>query len=200
MTLAILSANMQSQSEHLQNCKEGGMFPHYLAGCLVFWGFGILFGRDITATYLLAGAVAGALPDLLSLVVHPKGVKIDKWSHLHRDNFTHTIFFPLAAYLLIQFYDNKLAITISTAILTHPFLDSFGIGWGVKLFYPLSDVTLKLFYIKGKYFYSPEVIYAHVIKHGNDNWFRDLFLRPTLVAFFEWGSLIATILILIFHL
>lgn len=159
------------------------MVTHYFAGCLVFLFFGKFFGWDISWLYLLVGAIVGALPDILSLLI-TQDIEISKWSHLHRDNFTHTIFLSIIVFLNISVFDIKMAVVVGLAILTHPILDIFGIGWGVKLFYPFSDVIVKIGHIKGKWLYTQEEIDAEVIKYGDEDWLRTAFstLNPTSIS------------------
>ncbi|HGJ66892.1 TPA: hypothetical protein ENS27_16150 [bacterium] len=83
----------------------------------------------------------GALPDLLS-IIFLESRKVDKWSHRHRDNFTHSIFFLFLILFTLACHDHRMAIVASTAVLSHPLIDLFGIGWGVKLFYPLSRIQV----------------------------------------------------------
>ncbi len=173
------------------------MFTHYFVGCMVFFAFGNMFGWNTTSLYLIVGSVMGALPDLLSLIISKS--RINKWSHLHRDNFTHSVFLSISVFCLVIFFDFKVAIVVGTTLLTHPILDSFGIGWGVKLFYPLSDLQIKLFHKKGKVAYTQQEIDSEVEKFGNENWFHDLFLTFNSTAIIEWGSLLANILVIILN-
>ena len=172
------------------------MFTHYLAGCLIFLVLGKFFGLGITCLYLIAGSVIGALPDVLSLMAS-KQQAINKWSHLHRDNLSHSILFPLAVFCVTAFYDIKVAIITGIALLSHPILDLFGIGWGVKLFYPLSNMQFKLFHQKGKISYTKDEIDLEVEKHGSDSWIQDSFFSLSFIALSEWGSLIALLILVL---
>lgn len=177
------------------------MFTHLLAGLLVFWIYGARSGWPISASYLLTGCIYGILPDIVSLIL-TKSTKIDRWSHLHRDNISHSVFFPIFTLIIVGSISGiDVGIVTSIAISTHPILDLFGIGWGVKLFYPLSLKQFKLFYDGRviKIFYNQQELEEEVRKYGDDHWFQNLFLRPTLTALFEWSSL-TTFIILVLHL
>lgn len=174
------------------------MVTHYFAGCLVFLFFGKFFGWDISWLYLLVGSIVGALPDILSLLI-TQDAEINKWSHLHRDNLTHTIFMPIIIFLGISAFNIKIALVVGLAILTHPILDLFGIGWGVKLFYPFSDIQIKLFHEKGKIAYNQEEIDAEAEKYGDEDWLRTAFstLNPTSIS--EVVSLVGVIAIIVMY-
>jgi hypothetical protein len=104
----------------------------------------------------------------------------------------------------------RISLLISAAALTHPLLDLFGIGWGVKLFLPFSQKIFKAFY-EGKFikvFKDGKDRDHHIRKYEVDDWFaRDYFtLRkdtygvPWWWAIFEWTSLTAAVLLPLFYL
>jgi hypothetical protein len=155
------------------------MFEHFLAGELIFLIFGKLFGLEITPTFLIFGSFCGFVPDLLSYFLN-KRVRYDKWYYSHRDNFSHSIFLPLVIFAATAFpFGWKISFMISLAALTHPLLDLYGLGWGVKLFLPISDDIYKVFHKK-------KIIYIYendkerdkdVVKFQTDDWFQKIYLR-----------------------
>lgn len=149
------------------------MFTHYLTGCLMYLVFSDWCGWQVTWQLLLGGAICGALPDLLSLFC--TRIRLDKWSHKHRDNLTHSLLFPALVFAITILVDIKSATVVSLTLLTHPLLDTFGVGWGVKLFAPISDVTVKLGHIKGKWLYTQKEIDTEAEKHGDENWVRNIY-------------------------
>ena len=167
------------------------MFIHYLAGCIIFFLGAWWHDWHVTSLFLLGGALCGAFPDYLSLAWG--NIKINKYSHKHRDNLSHSLLLPIICFIAISLFDSKFAFIIGLALLSHPLLDTFGIGWGVKLFYPFSDVTVKIGHIKHKWFYSQKEIDDEAGKYGDNNWIRNLYFRPTPTAFTEWASFILTI-------
>lgn len=174
------------------------MFSHFLAGELVFLVLAIFFGIDITSKLIVLGAFCGFLPDILSHIRGHRVIKNNKWYHKHRDNFSHSIFLPILVFLSLFFWiDIRLALMIAFAMATHPFLDLWGIGWGVKLFLPFSSKVYKMFY-NGKFLYifnDEKSREKEVKKHGKDDWFRAayFFSRPSRLlkwwGVFEWLSL-----------
>lgn len=177
------------------------MFIHLLAGMSIFWIGGYSFNLEITKSWLVLGAFWGIFPDFLSLSM---GIRLDKWCHEHRDNISHSIFLPLIFILCSLGSPNVLLA--GCAILSHSFLDSFGIGWGVKVFYPISHTTYKLFY-KGKFLtrFSPQEIREEAEKYGMDDWIRRVYLNfsPVHLSRFwglvEWISLFICIILLLLY-
>lgn len=156
------------------------MFEHFLAGELIFLFIGKWLGFDITPTFLMFGAFCGFFPDLLSYFLN-KRVSYNKWYHSHRDNFSHSVFLPILIFSATAFWLGwEMSLLISLALLTHPFLDLYGIGWGVKLFLPLSDDIYKLFYHKKiiYIFEDDETRNKRIKKHQTDDWFKKIYLQP----------------------
>ena len=173
------------------------MFIHLLAGSLIFLLLGNFFGVDIDRGYILLGAFFGLLPDIISYGLS-RTAKLNKWAHTHRDNFSHSVFFPLIILLVVILFQSHLAILASLAMITHPFCDLYGIGWGVKLFYPLSDKSYKLFY-DGKILsvWNSKEVSVEVQKSGDDHWIKNIYFRPNIVGATEWGSLVGFFVILL---
>jgi hypothetical protein len=180
------------------------MFEHFLAGELVFLFLGKFFGFEITAPFLIFGAFCGFFPDLLSYFLN-KRIRYDKWYHSHRDNFSHSLFLPAVFFIATAFWlGGKMSLLISLAMLTHPLLDLYGLGWGVKLFIPFSDDIYKLFHRK-KFVYVYEddkERNGEVERHQTDDWFKKVYLHfntitpmsmPYWWGVFEWFSLAAAI-------
>jgi hypothetical protein len=179
------------------------MFTHWLAGGMLMHLYvksGIL---PIPTNYLylciFVGGLLGFLPDIASVIY--KKTTIDKWSHLHRDDFSHSIFLPIIIFLTLSFFVRiKYSAALSFIILSHSIIDMYGIGWGVKLFFPLSWKTFKLFY-KGKIIaiFQEDEIKEEVKKHGRDDWLKTIFFsfNPKDELFtwtiVEYGSLLAFI-------
>lgn len=180
------------------------MFSHLLVGELVFILLGPWLGFELSAEFLIVGAFWGILPDILSFFLNQRVNYQSKWFHKHRDNLSHTIFLPLIIFLLTLLLAGwKISLLISLAAATHPLLDLFGIGWGVKLFMPFSQKTYKLFF-RNKFIYTfkdDEEIDRLVREIGSDDWFRRAYFsihHRNLVwwwAIFEWGSLLLAILL-----
>lgn len=175
------------------------MFSHLLAGSLVFLIIGNLFDWNISRWFLALGGLCGVLPDLISFAF--ARVEYSKWSHRHRDNISHSLLLPVIAFIFAWLLlDIEWALLISLSILTHPLLDSFGLGWGVKLFYPFNKITYKLFY-KGKIInrFTQEKIDLEAEKYGMDDWIGKIYFTLNFCGMAEWLCFLV-FLILIFLL
>jgi hypothetical protein len=178
------------------------MFEHFLAGELVFLFLGKALGFEITTRFIMLGAFCGFFPDLLSYFLN-KHLRYNKWYHTHRDNLSHSLLLPVIFFLVIPFFAGwKLAALISLAMLTHPFLDLFGIGWGVKLFLPFYHKIYKLFYRNKIIFVFKDTKSrdADIAKYETDDWFRRAYFSfhpilgtPWWWAMAEWSSLVLAI-------
>ena len=175
------------------------MFIHLLVGSLVFFIFGKTSHLEITKTLLLVGAFWGILPDLVSYILSWT-LKFDKWAHAHRDNFSHSLFVPITVLALAILLGSKTVIAVSIAMFTHPLLDLLGIGWGVKLFYPLSKKTYKMFY-KGQILiiWNQKEVEAEAEKHGDDNWIKNTYFKPNIFGVLEWLSLTGFLILVVIH-
>lgn len=175
------------------------MFVHLLAGSLVFFWLGKCFGIEVTQTFLVIGAFWGIIPDPASYVL-ARTMKFNKWAHTHRDNISHSIFPPVLALMLSIFLGFKPGIMVSIALLTHPLLDLFGIGWGVKLFYPLSQKTYKMFY-RGQILttWKQDEVDAEAEQFGDNDWVKNIYFQPNLVGASEWLSLAGFLLLVAIH-
>lgn len=181
------------------------MIIHLFVGSLIFLFFGRLYGWEMTGWDLILGAFFGAFTDLVSFIVGPNA-KINKESHKHRDNFTHSLVFSLFVFLAnLPLWGWQWSVMIGLAVLSHPLLDTFGIGWGVKLFYPWSMKTYKLFYGGKilKVFNTPEEADREAEKYGMDDWvkrvyftFNPNFMAEKIFGIMEWISLIALMVLL----
>jgi membrane-bound metal-dependent hydrolase YbcI (DUF457 family) len=172
------------------------MFPHPFFGSLVFLIFGKIIGFQISAYFLLFGGLMGIVPDILSL-----GNKLtnNKWAHEHRNGLHHSIFFPFLIFITVLPFHFDWAIIISISILTHPIIDLYGLGWGVKLFYPFSNKIYKIFY-KGKIIYvfqNDEEQKQEAKKHGMDDWVKQIYFTGNWYGFYEWACLALFLILLI---
>ncbi len=181
------------------------MFIHVLAGGLIFFIFGLLNSWKwnswkMAIGYIFFGAFVGLFPDILSFLLCGK-ITTGKWSHKHRDNISHSLFLPLAVFCIFIFWNWRWATLLSLTTLTHPLLDLFGIGWGVKLFYPFSQTTYKLFY-KGKIInaFTQEEIDKEAEKYGDEYWKKniyDIIHSFNIIGALEWFFLLVFIALLV---
>lgn len=165
------------------------MFTHLAAGAVIFLLMNWLRGIENSHYHVLMGGFLGHLPDLLSFCIR-RNIKISKTSHHHRDVFTHTLYLPLISTLLVLwFWGAGPSITVGLILLSHLFLDSFGIGWGIKLL-PFSGRVLKLFYRPGQVLFTAQEMDSEAAKNGRDDWLRSTLWGWNWTCAGEWFSLL----------
>lgn len=177
------------------------MFIHLLFGGLIFLFLGNHFGFEVNKTFILTGAFMGIFPDILSYVFSFKSLQKlkTKNAHAHRDNFSHSIFFPLLIIIYALVFSDDFIFLSGLAMLTHPFLDLYGIGWGVKLFYPFSLRTYKLFH-DGKFLHvwkEQKEIDDIVNARNDNNWIKGIYFKFSIYSLLEW-LIFLVVLLLIF--
>ena len=184
------------------------MFEHLLAGELVFIFLGKSLGMHLDPIFLIIGAFWGFAPDILSYFLNKRLNYRSKFFHLHRDNLSHSLLLPIIVFLVSLLIGGwKDSLLIATAALTHPLLDLFGIGYGVKLFLPFSNKTYKLFY-RGKLIYVMDTdadVEQEVRRIGEDDWFIRSYLTfndkgvSWWWGLMEWSALIIAIFLPIIY-
>ncbi len=158
-----------------------------IGGALLFAFF---TEHELTTLLLLVSICLALLPDL-DFVWHLfRGKAIDKHAHEHR-NLLH---YPL---LLLPFvfccafpfgFEYALLATVLTG--GHFVHDSIGIGWGVQWLYPFDKRYFK-FFEDGKNLCgrSPEQVAFAAERHGDDDWLKNIYLRPNRTLLLELGIL-----------
>ncbi len=183
------------------------MFTHHFVGGIIFTLF-----LNYSPRIFLTGAILGAMPDILNFpfrLAKGREFKVDKWCHLHRNPINHSLLMnivcSLGVYLVIKSCENSLvnpnhpSLAVLFVLSSHPLLDTIGLGWGVKLFYPFSNKYYKLFY-KGKLvtIWTEEEQEAEAEKYGQDDWLWSIALNPrTTIGKSEWLSILGLIWFLV---
>ena len=100
---------------------------------------------------------------------------------------------------------------VAFALVTMHFLhDSVLTGWGVPWLAPFLKVRIKFFASEANQeslaqkdwirTWGPEELQKAIVAHGNENWIRDLYLRPTVVSIVEYGVFGLSLIALLWHL
>lgn len=182
------------------------MFTHLLAGSLIFLFLGNYFGLEVNGLFLFIGASFGILPDAMGAILRWDLV-FYKWTHKHRDDIFHSVFFPVIAFIVVLvLYGFELALMVGLAVLSHTFLDITGVGWGVKLFYPINKLNYKLF-SRGKLLqvWSGKELNKLLKKNHEPKWFFKILFTfnclgvPWWYGVVEWLSLVFFILLVFLY-
>ncbi|MDQ3014290.1 MAG: metal-dependent hydrolase [bacterium] len=141
-----------------------------------------LFGVELNAIYVIAGILFALIPDIDMLsYVHPWFKKI---FNDHRD-WTHEPWLYLVISITLYFIAGPLwALLFFSTTLLHFIHDSLWIGPGIMWFTPISKKRYKFFNIEKPY------------EPGPITWFRDFYLRPTIVSITEISVFFLSLIIL----
>ncbi len=180
------------------------MFIHLLAGSLIFLFLGKYYNLEVNSLFLFIGACFGIMPDVVGALLKFNFI-FYRWTHEHRDDIFHTIFFPIIVFIVgYLIFGFELAIVFFLAVLSHALLDIIGVGWGIKLFYPFSQKNYKLF-SNGKFIqiWNKKALDKLIKKYHEPNWFFKILFTfncsrvPWWYGALEWTSLASFILLLI---
>ncbi|HCU70437.1 MAG TPA: hypothetical protein DIC35_01630 [Candidatus Moranbacteria bacterium] len=149
---------------------------------------------------LIFGVFCALAPDIDFIIyILRKKLKIDQFTHEHRDLFHKPIFFIILGMLLLMLSPELGTIWLIGTIY-HLIHDTFDGGWGIMWLYPFS----------GKYFtlasYSPQKVFQNkkeqhqiAAKYGDPCWFeKEIRLSPKLAIkiLIAFGIIFATVFIL----
>ena len=166
------------------------------------------FHSDLTFTLVFAGIAFALLPDIDFFIEFFKHGSVGgKVIREHRE-LTHfpIIYIPVAIFIYLIFGAMWTAM-FSLAIFAHFLHDSIGIGWGIKWFWPFSKKAYKFFSEKDGRFssrliisWSPEELTEVAANHGDPNWIRNIYLRPTPISVIEFSFFVISLIILYLYI
>jgi len=148
-------------------------------------------GLKISLCAVSFGIISSLWLDLDALSLLKKGA--GKWTHEHRNLFHFPlVVLPVAFIACYVLSNGYYATVVLLATFFHLVHDSIGIGWGVKWLYPFSHKNYKFFGLKFKErrivsSWTKEEQRRDATLNGDDNWLRNLYLRPSVVLFVEIG-------------
>ena len=162
------------------------MFNHLGLALITSVTFSKLFHIELTPILILLNAVFNYFPDIdISVELMQRG-RIGGREHGFHREFTHTplIYIPIS-FLFSSVFGFQLAIIFITGVYLHILFDSFGGGWGTMWFWPFSDKRYKLFTdrISGNFSLNSLAIWSRkefkeiALRHGDDNWFKNIYLK-----------------------
>lgn len=158
------------------------MFGDIGLGILFSVFFTQLFGVEQNAFYILGGILFALLPDIDMLsFVHPW---LKKFFKDHRD-WTHEPWLYLIVSITLYFIAGPVwALLFFFGTFSHLIHDSLWIGPGIMWLTPFSKKRYKFFNIEKPY------------EPGPITWFRDFYLRPTMVSVSEIGVFVLSLVVL----
>jgi len=153
-------------------------------------------GVELSVPFVLFGVGSALLPDI-DILPFLWRTAYDHRSVLHAPS----IYVPLAlvVYMLLG---PVFAILFILAVLAHLVHDTFGLGWGIRWAWPLSNRRFLLFPEKGRsdawhmsWTEAEEKEWAPPADDGA--WVRQYYFRPNKVAYIEYGVLLVSIFTLL---
>lgn len=166
------------------------------------------FNFEISSFLVLAGIIFALLPDLDFLVEFIKHGSVGgKVIREHREIIHYPIIY-IPIVILIYFLAGIFWTTLfAMGIFAHFIHDSIGIGWGIKWFWPFSKKSYKFFSEKDGSFsnrlvvsWNPEELKEIVLKYGDPDWIKNIYLRLHPVSVIELIFFIFSLIILYFYL
>lgn len=182
------------------------MFSHLGLALITSVIFSKLFHIELTPTFILLNIIFNYLPDSdIPIELLQRGRIGGKEHGFHRE-VTHTplIYIPISILVSLVF-GLPWAVIFITGVYLHILFDSFGSGWGTMWFWPFSTNRFKLFTDQKTGKYSPYQIAiwdkkefkAMALKHGDDDWFKNIYLKFHTLFLIEIIIVIVGLLIII---
>lgn len=166
---------------------------------------GKLFAIDISASWVACGVLFALLPDIDIVPYAFKRYFNKKEAYNHR-TFTHypIVYLPLV-YVVYVVFGLPYALLCACGVYFHLLHDTVWLGWGISWFWPFSTRKYKSFPDENGKISSVFMTSwsaedeDRLFREGhNPHWVRDFYLRPNIVAYFEYTVFIVSIIALIF--
>lgn len=167
-----------------------------------------LFQIELTVFTVFIGIIFSLLPDTDFLIEWAKRKRMpSKFPHEHR-NVSHfpLLYVPLGSFIIFWFGYIYLFLFVFNS-LSHFLHDSFGVGWGIKWAYPFSKRSYKFFTGDNNRFSKRFIIswdegelQKAIEEHGDPDWIKNIYLRPTLVSITEIMVFVVSLIVLLLEL
>ena len=146
-------------------------------GILLALGVAEYFSVEATPFFIVFGVAAVLLPDVDIITIPLFG----KWHHRTHTHFPLT-YIPLIA-LAFVFLLAPYAVLFALAVLAHFIHDTLGLGFGIRWLWPFSQRRF-LFLVP---------------QDTGEHWVQQYYLRPNLIAYIEYGTLLVSLLTLFLY-
>lgn len=164
-------------------------------------------GMDMNYILVLGSVLLALFPDIDFIMVTLEYGYTGKYAHNHRHLFHFPlVYLALFGSLIFAFFGLNWLIIFVIASFLHFLHDSIGIGWGVAWLFPLMRKNYKFFTgddnkISFKFInsWNQEKLAESVEKYGKENWFKEYYLRPSLLLIIELLVFVAALISLYFY-
>ena len=167
-------------------------------GILLALGVAEYFGVQASPWFVVLGIAVTLLPDI-DIITLPL---LGKWYHRTHTHFP-IVWMPICALAFVAF-DPMYAILLTLGIYAHLVHDTFGIGWGIAWLWPFSHRKYLLFPERGRQLpfnivasWTPEEEAEFREAPRNAKWLELYYFRPNIVAYIEYGVLLAALAVLV---
>ena len=170
------------------------MFLDIAVGILGALGFSRLTGAELEPVLVGFAVACALLPDADALLHIVRGRGFGKSAHMHRSLLHYPLLLIPGVFVLVLPFDLQLAVLASLLVTAHFVHDSIGIGWGVAWLYPFDRRLYKLLddgrLIRWR---TSEQVEHDAHKHGDPDWLRHTYLRPSRTLIIELVALAAAV-------
>ncbi|MBI4120492.1 MAG: metal-dependent hydrolase [Parcubacteria group bacterium] len=182
------------------------MFLDIGVGIILSMIFGRWLGVELTGGFVLAGIAFALLPDTDVFVElwQRRGKLGGRTQGFHRTITHYPLLYVPVVVLVWIIWGAVWATFLGAAVLAHFLHDSVGTGWGIKWLWPFSQNRYKFFAGKdGRQSanfivsWAPEEWREAVERHGDPDWFKHIYLRPSPVFVVELLVFAASVLMLL---
>jgi hypothetical protein len=149
------------------------MFMDIGFGILLSIGASLVFDAPLTPALLALGIISALLPDI-DMLWFGIGRLLGSGRQDHR-SFTHypLLYIP-AVGILYAFFGGLVASVVAAGVALHLIHDTTGLGWGIAWLAPFSYHKYRLLPVPA----------------GDGRWIRNYYLRPGIIAYLEYGTLL----------
>lgn len=179
------------------------MFLDIAAGIFAGLGIGTFFFETVPYWYVVLGIVFALFPDIDGFVWLIKSSVRKKWYKTHRIYTGYPLLYIPLVIIIFTVFGKAVGVLFSICILWHHVHDTFFLGWGVMWLWPFSKRKWKAFPDKDRSISKiPLVSWLPHAEEGirkwsgghDGDWIRRYYLRPNLISYLEYGSLLAACL------
>jgi len=183
------------------------MFADIGIGIILSVVWSKVFGIEPTNFIISLGIIFALFPDfdfILASVAKLFGLIKFKSINKHREISHFPILYILLFFVIFLIWGKFIGLLFLSNIVWHFFHDSFGIGWGIKWLWPVSNNSYKLFSDqKGKTawqiaIWNRQEETAVEENYGNPHWVKDIYFQPTFISVSEFVIFILGCMVWIF--
>jgi hypothetical protein len=172
-------------------------------GILIAFGVANVFVVAPTPEVVLFGVLFALLPDIDFLLTRIAAIRNVIGEHRSATHFP--LLHLVVSMIMYMLFGKVLATLYFICTFYHLVHDTLFLGWGIKWLWPYSNKALSIFHDKGGVITSDILVWGTDedkrvrTEYASPNWVRDFYLRPSIIAFSEYGIFLAGLAALIYQ-